>query len=143
MIDGSIDVSTQCYGFADQALTFVHGNKSADLGTASRLPHDGDIRWVATEGFDVVLHPFEGFDKVEDADIAGIGVARIDRREIGESNGAETVVDRDENGIAITTEVLAVVAILFDAIAIGETTTVDPEEDGTLFAIGQALGPNV
>ena len=98
---------------------------------------------VATKGFDVVLYPLESFDKVEDSDIAGIGIAGIDGREIGETDGAETVVDRDEDDIAITAEVLAVVAILFDAIAIGEAATVDPEEDGTLLAIGQALGPDV
>ncbi len=143
LIDGAIDVSAEGYSFADQAFAFVHSDEGADFGATTRLAHDGDVGRITAEGFDVVLHPFEGFDEVEDADIAGIGITWVNSREIGETDGAQTMVDGDEDDIAITTEVLAMVAILFDAITIGEAAAVDPEEDGALLAIGQTLGPDV
>ena len=49
----------------------------------------------------------------------------------------------NEDNITITTEILTMVAILLNAITIGEASSVDPKEDGTLLAIGQALSPDV
>ena len=57
--------------------------------------------------------------------------------QIAEAQGAQAVVDGAEHDVAEAREVLAVVAVLLDAVAVGEAAPVDPEHDGPLLPVLQ------
>ena len=74
-------------GAPEQPLGTGHGQQRADAHRASRLAKDGDVAGIATEGGDVLLHPLQGGDLVEQAAV-GVSVAQIE-----EALGADPVVD--------------------------------------------------
>ena len=64
-----------------------HGQQRADAHRPGRLAEDGDVAGIAAEGADVVPHPLQRGDLVEQAAI-GVSVAEIE-----EPIGADPVVD--------------------------------------------------
>ena len=89
-------------GAPEQALGAGHGEQRADAHRAGRLPEDGDVGGVTTEGRDVLAHPREGRDLVEQADVGAL-VA-----EVQEPVGPEPPVD-DHADDAVAGEPAAVV----------------------------------
>ena len=89
-------------GPPEQALGPGHGQERADAHGAGRLAEDRDVGRVAAEGRDVVAHPLERGDLVEQAEV------RIAVGEVEEALGADAVVDRHADD-AVAGEAAAVV----------------------------------
>src|SRR5262245_4371186 len=79
------------------------------------MAHERDVVAVAAEGCDVVPNPLEGLDLIEMPVVAGpvFGSRRLpyangsfggDRRVSGESECAEAIVDRDDDGVGLSRE---------------------------------------
>src|SRR5262245_31664016 len=81
-----------------------HGKKRADAHTSSRLAKDGDVAGIAAEGRDILPHPLEGGDLVEQAEV-GISVAEVE-----ETIGANTIID-GHTYYAIAGETTPVIAL--------------------------------
>src|SRR6266516_1693338 len=64
-----------------------HGQQHADAHSTSRLAKDGDVRWIATKGGDILPYPLEGSDLVEQG---AVGVSLVQREEAVDT---ETVID--------------------------------------------------
>ena len=104
-----------------------HSCHCADFRSAAALSHDGDIARIATEVGDVVMNPLQSCDEVEHADVAGIFVfLTANAGKIGVSDRTETMVDRYEHDITGFAQVLSVIAVLFDAVAIGVAAAMHP-----------------
>src|SRR5436305_3619492 len=78
-------------GAAEQPVGSRHGEQRADAHRSCRLAEDGDIARIAAEGGNVVAHPYEGGDLIEEANI-GYAVA-----EKQEAICANSAVDGHEN----------------------------------------------
>ena len=136
-------IAAQADHLVDQAFGSRHSQDVADLGTAAGLTHDGHVTRVATEVGDVVVNPLERSQQVKDTDIAGLGEGRVTAGgQVGETEDVQAVVDGNEDDIAFTGQVGAVVAILFDAVAGGETAAVHPHQDRALAPV-RGRGPHV
>ena len=142
--DGARDVAAQSHCLVQQPLRLGHRYERADLGTAARLSHNGHIAGVAAKLFNVVVHPLQACHQVEDAHIARLGKSlAVHTREIAETDGAQAVVHGHEHDIAIAADVLALIPVLLDGIAVGETTAVQPHQHRTLLAVCQTRGPDI
>ncbi len=108
-------------GAAEQPGCARHRQQGDDAHRAGGLAGDGDAGRVAAEARDVVLHPLQGSDLVEQA---GVGDAVAEEQE---PVGAEPVVDRDAHD-AVAGEAGAVV-LRDGAGAVGERAAVDPHQD--------------
>jgi len=73
---------------AEQPLRAGHGEQHADAHRTGRLTEDGDVGGVAAERGDVLLHPLQGGDLVEQTQV-GVAVAVA---EVEEALGTETIV---------------------------------------------------
>ena len=114
----------------EEALGAPREQETEDIPAARGLSEDGDIVRVATEGRDVLLHPIEGADGVEGAEVArALGGAAFPTAERGvpePPEGPEAVVDRHHHDVVGGRQVAAVVeAGAADRVA----ATVDPEHD--------------
>ena len=78
-----------------------YGQQGRHRDSTGRLAEDRDVAGVAPEGRDVVAHPLQRRDLVADAQV---GVERPLRRrvagDVGESQRAETIVERDVDQVA-------------------------------------------
>ena len=61
----------------EQPVGAGHGEQRADAHRTGRLAEDGDVAGIAAEGRDVVPHPLEGGDLVEQAEV-GVSVGEIE-----------------------------------------------------------------
>jgi hypothetical protein len=96
-------------GAAEQSLAQRARQQRADAEGAGGLAGDGNLAWVAAEAGDVVLHPLQGRDLIEQTDGAGVGERRVEGGQVGEAEGAEPVVDADHDDVAVQREAGAVV----------------------------------
>ena len=60
-----------------QPLGTGHGQQHSDAHRTSRLAKDGDILWISTKGGDVLLHPLESSDLVEQSAV-GVSIVQIE-----------------------------------------------------------------
>ncbi len=67
-----------------------HREQRADGHRARGLAEDGDASGISAESGDIVVHPFQGRDLIEQGDIGHVV-------EEEESFGAQPVVERDED----------------------------------------------
>ena len=121
-----------------------HGGEQADFRGAARLSHDRHVRGIAAEVRDVVVHPLQGGHDVEHPDVARTAVFLAAHGcEVGESERVEPVVHRAEDDVAVAGDVLAVVAVLLDAVAACEAAAVEPHEHRTALAVVEGGRPYV
>src|SRR6059058_141009 len=78
----------------EQPLGTGHGQQRADAHPSSRLAKDGDVAGIATEGGDILLHPLEGSDLVEQAAV-GVSLAQGEK-----ALGTDPIVDGDADDAA-------------------------------------------
>ena len=116
----------------EQTLGCGHGEKREHGPAAGRLAEDGHVARVATESGDVVAHPAQRRDLVEDAVVAGAGEGRVDGVDGQETEHPEAVVDGDDDDVAAGRERRSVVVV---ARAHRVGTAVDPHHDGAGTAI--------
>src|SRR5437764_15077988 len=76
-------------GSAEETSCAGHGHQRGDAHTARRLAKDRDVIGVTSEGGDVLLHPGERGDLVEQAEV-GNAVTQVE-----EAISSETIVDGD------------------------------------------------
>ena len=141
-VNRSGDVAAQRHSLAYQAVGFRHRYQRADLCAAAGLPHYGHIGGVSAESRYVLVHPAQRGHYVKYADVAGIGETLVNCGEIREADGAQPVVHRDEDHVAVTAEILPVVAVLLDGVAVGEAAAMNPEQHGTLLRV-RAGSPDI
>src|SRR5260370_7327974 len=79
--------STLGDGPVEETRCARHREQRSDAHAASRLAKDGDVLRITTEGSDILLHPDEGRDLVEQAEVGAL-VTQVE-----EAVHAETVVD--------------------------------------------------
>ena len=118
---------------------------SANTDAAGRLPEDGDIVRVTTEGADIFAHPAQGSGLVHDAVITRTGVGRIFRSKplvCHKAEDAQAVIDGDHDHILAPGQTHAVV-LEVTALAHDEAAAVNPHHDwhGFLRLVGR--GPHV
>ncbi len=125
---------------AEQALRRRRGEQCGDAHAPCALSGDRHLRRVPAECGDVLAHPFECSDLVEDADVAR--VAELDEvvGEVAEALHTEEVVDRHAHH-PVACEGRAVVHVFYPA-ACRERTTVDPDQHGQTDSAG-IRGPPV
>src|SRR6266566_3723143 len=70
-----------------QPLGTRHGQQRADAHRSSRLAEDGDVLWIATKGGDILPHPLESSDLVEQGAV-GVSLAQIE-----EAVGTDPIID--------------------------------------------------
>src|SRR5262249_40803566 len=101
-------------------------------GTASGLAKDGDTRGVAAEARDVALHPLQGRDLIENGVVARRASRPFsgERRMRQESENAESIVERDDDG-ALLRETCTVMSLLTTEARV-VATAIDPDHHGTL-----------
>ncbi len=120
-----------------------HGEQRIHFSAAAALAEDGDVAGVAAEAADVFLHPFERENNVEHADVAGVGVFFAVLRKIEMTDGAEPMIERDEDDIAGAREAFAVVRRMLLAVAGDEAAAVEPDHDGTFGVVVDGRRPDV
>ena len=87
-------------------MRFGHRHQRGALRAAARLPEDRDAARVAAELLDVVAHPAQREDEVEDADVAGVGeLVAAELRQIEVPERVETMVDGDDDDVATAAEI--------------------------------------
>ena len=57
----------------EQSLGRRHRGEDADFGAAARLPHNGDVPWIAAKVGDVVANPLESSHNIQHAHVPGRG----------------------------------------------------------------------
>ena len=77
-------------GAPEQPLGTRHGKQRADAQRPGRLAEDRDVAGIAAEGGDILPHPRERGDLVEQAEV---GAPSSPVAEIEESVGADPVID--------------------------------------------------
>ena len=143
LVRGADGVAAEGDALVDEPLGGRHRGDDADFAATAGLADDGHVARVAAEIGDVVVHPLQGGDDVEHADVAGVEVfLPADRSEIAESERVEPVVDGAADHVAVAGEVLSAVAVLLDGVAAGIAAAVQPDEHGPLLAV-QAGRPDV
>ena len=97
------------YGAREETLRPRRPEERRDAEAAGRLSCDGDPRRVAAEAGDVVPHPLERRDLVQDAVHAGGGELGAEARQVGEAQRPQAIVDGDGDDVAVRGEALPVV----------------------------------
>src|SRR5580698_11597511 len=120
-----------------------HGEERVHFSAAAGLAEDGDVAGVAAEAADVVAHPLERENDVHHADVAGVSKFFAELREIEMADGAEAMIERDEDDVAGAREAFAVVGGMLLSIAGDESAAVKPDHDGTLCVVVDARRPDV
>ena len=115
---------------AEQAVRPWRAEQSGDAEATRRLAGDGDLARVAAEAFDVVAHPLERGNLVENAVDARVRELRAKALEVRESQRAEAVVDGYRHDVAVGGETRAVVP-RYGALAVAVAAAVDPHQYGT------------
>ncbi len=118
------------HGAMEQALRRRHCHQRADFSAAAGLAEERDVARIAAEGCDVVAHPFERCDDVEVAQVAGVGVAlAAHAREVQVPDGAEPVIDGDDDNVVMSSQPRAVITHESTRAA-GVAAAVQPDHDG-------------
>jgi hypothetical protein len=87
-------------GPVEQALGARHRHERGDFSSPTRLTKDRDEVGVAAKAIDVVAHPLERCDDVEQPDRAGAGEIRAqDLAEIREAKNVQPVVDAHDHHV--------------------------------------------
>ena len=120
-----------------------HGEERVHFSAAAGLAEDGDVAGVAAEAADIVAHPFERENDVHHADVAGVSKFFAVLREIEMADGAEAMIERDEDDVAGAREAFAVVGGMLLPVAGDESAAVKPDHDGTLCVVVDARRPDV
>ena len=90
------------HGPVEQAGGGGHSQQGPDARRPRRLPDHGHPVRVATESLDVVLHPPQGRDLVQQGHVDGAFESRTaDRRQVEEPPRSEPVVHRHHDRIAV------------------------------------------
>ena len=119
-----------------------HGHQGGHLPAAAGLAEDRHVRGIAAEARDVVPHPLERGDDVEQTHVSRCRVLlAADGREVEEADRADAVVEADDDDI-VACEVLSVVDVHLVAGAGGEAAAVQPDHDGALATV-EAGSPDV
>ena len=131
-------------GTPHHSLRKGRGYDSLNAHAAGRLSRQGDLIRVAAKSADVLPHPFQCEDLIQDAVVAG-NALRIFLFQIGvgeEAKGVHPVVDGHQHhaffGIALPVE------FLLRAAAVHECSAVNPEQNRQ-FGVGVSpcWGPDV
>ncbi len=128
---------------AEEAAGEGRGHEDGGVDAAGGFAEEGDVGGIATEGCDVLLHPAESGDLVEEAVVAGAVVGRLGG-ELGvgeEAHDAEAIVDGDED-YAMGGEDGAVVCGL-RAAADAVASSMQPDHDGEMRAGLERWCPDV
>ena len=113
-------------GAVEQAACGGHPHQRRDLRAATRLAEDHHPPRIAPEGGNIVAHPLQCQDQVELPDIAAIGKARVEPREIEIAQRVEAVVDGHDHHIAARRQRLPIVERIGDAaVRIGPAVDVE------------------
>src|SRR5690349_14978146 len=89
-------------GAPEQPLGRGHGEQRADTHRSRRLAEDRDIARITAKGSDILAHPVEGGDLVEQATVG------VSRAEIQETLGANPIIDRHTDD-AVTGKVATII----------------------------------
>src|SRR3954462_6314523 len=107
------------------------GSNKTDGRRACRVPEDGDVAWVATEGGDIGLHPLEPRHEVLDAiGSRAVPAFATQLRVRHEAKRTEAIREADEDH-ALFREPGAVIHADGGGSA-REATAVNPDDDGKL-----------
>ena len=111
----------------EQTTSARCGHQVEHCLTASRLAEDGDVVGIAAEHGNVVAHPLERCNLVEEAVVARHAIGRLCCQFwMGEeTEHAEPVVDRDEHRAALSKNVAVIKRLR--ATAIGVIAAMDPD----------------
>ena len=114
------------YGLVEQ--TFTQGTHAVLLHAhaACALAHDGHVVRIAAKSGDVVMHPLNGTQLVEQAVVAGEASLFLELGQTHETHRAEAIVQRNTDH-AFGRPYRAV-EVLFVSAAAGEATAVDIDE---------------
>src|SRR5262245_14740019 len=127
-----------------QTFRARHCQQRTDFAAAARLSEDHYVAGIAAEVRDVVMRPFERRDQIQ---IADVGRARIfraaDFRQIQIAQNSKAVIDRNDDDIAATAQVLAVVGRQFLSRTGLKTAAVQPDHHRAFLAIVNARRPDV
>src|SRR6266851_878071 len=114
--------STLGDGPVEETRCARHREQRSDAHAASRLAKDGDVLRITTEGSDILLHPDEGRDLVEQAEVGAL-VTQVE-----EAVHAETVVDGHADH-SVAGEATAII-IGYGTRPVRKSTAMNPDHDG-------------
>src|SRR5260370_33081815 len=113
--------STLGDGPAEETRCARHREQGGNAHAASRLAKDGDVLRITTEGSDILLHPDEGRDLVEQAEVGAL-VTQVE-----EAVHAETVVDGHADH-SVSGEATAII-IGYGTRPVRKSTAMNPDHD--------------
>src|SRR5258708_6082994 len=113
--------STLGDGPAEETSCARHREEGGNTHAASRLAKDGDVLRITAEGSDVLLHPDEGRDLVEQAEVGAL-VTQVE-----EAVHAETVVDGHADH-SVSGEATAII-IGYGTRPVRKSTAMNPDHD--------------
>src|SRR5260370_10949788 len=114
--------STLGDGPAEETSCARHREEGGNTHAASRLAKDGDVLRITAEGSDILLHPDEGRDLVEQAEVGAL-VTQVE-----EAVRAEAVVDGHADD-SVAGEATAII-IGYGTRPVRKSTAMNPDHDG-------------
>lgn len=127
-------------GAAEQAARRVHRHEAGDRGRSGGLSRHRDPAGIAAERGDVVAHPPERGDLVEQSTVVRPGFLTVRGRDVAESLEAEAVVEGDDHDSVTGQERPVEVGLCGGTEDVG--AAVDPHEHGEPPAVA-VRGPDV
>ncbi len=112
---------------------------------AGRFAENGDVFAVAAEERDILLHPSERLNLIEDAQIRRVGKVRaaLELREIHKAHQADAIADGNENDIGILLHKIRAVIQRVGGTAPTEAAAVEKHHDRLLCSGIGTIHPNV
>src|SRR5262249_11544045 len=94
-----------------------------------------DLRWIAAEPSDVVAHPLERRDLIELSEIDGVAPLLAVIQKIHVAEGAEPMIEADDDHVAAAREALTVIHPQLVRRARRVAAAVNPDEHRSLRAV--------
>ena len=121
----------------EEALGSRRDHEALHMVCASRLAEDRDVARISAKGQDVVAHPFECLDDVQQGRVAATGeVLAADIGEIEEPQHTQAVLDRHNHDIAASRQSCTVVLAVARAAA-DVAAAVDPHHHRSAASVGR------
>ena len=130
-------------GFVEQPLGCRSGKQVGHLATPTRLSKDGHVGGIAPKSFDILVYPLQCGHKVQQTDIARLGIFPAESGKVKETQHVQAMVQRHHYHVALLGQVGTVVRRQLLPRAGSITAAMQPYHDGAFLPVAHARRPDV